>query len=57
MGPIGAGKRTLVIWITRVFDKDDDPFASDQVQAHGDKKSGASQEGVNTDKGKIMKVS
>uniref|UniRef100_A0A0A9E6C5 Heat shock protein binding protein n=1 Tax=Arundo donax TaxID=35708 RepID=A0A0A9E6C5_ARUDO len=55
MGPIGAGKRTLVIWITRVFDKDDDPFASDQ--AHGDKKSGASQEGVNTDKGKIMKVS
>ncbi|KAF8666273.1 hypothetical protein HU200_053696 [Digitaria exilis] len=33
----GAGKSTLVNRITRVFDKDDDPFAPDRAQISNDK--------------------
>ena len=32
VGPRGSGKSTLVNRITRVFDKDDDPFAPDRAQ-------------------------
>ncbi|TVU18499.1 hypothetical protein EJB05_34602 [Eragrostis curvula] len=39
VGPKGAGKSTLVNRITRVFDKDDDPFAPDRVQVSRNSKS------------------
>lgn len=39
VGPRGSGKSTLVNRITRVFDKDDDPFAPDRAQVSCNSKS------------------
>ncbi|CAD6246553.1 unnamed protein product [Miscanthus lutarioriparius] len=39
VGPRGSGKSTLVNQITRVFDKDDDPFAPDRAQVSCNSKS------------------
>ncbi|KAL6605946.1 hypothetical protein ACP70R_041599 [Stipagrostis hirtigluma subsp. patula] len=39
VGPRGAGKSTLLNRVTRVFDKDDDPFAPDRAQVSRNSKS------------------